>query len=233
MNATRPSLAAQRAQDEVDGLRDGAAAAHHQLDVEAREAPVSGELDGAAQVRLDVLGVPAPRRLPQQVADDLVPIDAAGGQRSVGDVQHPAVGAQERDEARRLRVRHLTPSGAGPRDRPPDRTPRPGALAARVARPMTRARDRAVLASLWVVSFPCAGNHRAESRSFGSEEPTVARRRGGENLGSPLTTGIGAPSRRGRMPFMRALKPRRLASRNERDAATEPCPRSWDAATGL
>ena len=38
MNATRPSRAAQRPQQQVDGLGHGAAAAHHQLDVEAREA---------------------------------------------------------------------------------------------------------------------------------------------------------------------------------------------------
>ncbi len=71
-----PVAAAQRPQDEVDGLGDGPAAAHHQLDVEAREAAVGGQLDGPPQVGLHVLGVAAPRRLPQQVADHLVAVDA-------------------------------------------------------------------------------------------------------------------------------------------------------------
>ena len=100
-------VAAQRAQDEVDGLRHGAAAAHHQLDVEAREAAVGGQLDGPPQVGLHVLGVPAPRRLPQQVADHLVAVEPGGGERRVRDVQQPPVGAQQRDEARGLGERHL------------------------------------------------------------------------------------------------------------------------------
>ena len=102
-----PVAAAQRAQDEVDGLRDRPAAAHHQLDVEAREAAVGRQLDGAPQIGLHVLGMAAPRRLPQQLADHLVAVDARGGERRVGDVEDPPVRLQQRDEARGLGQRHL------------------------------------------------------------------------------------------------------------------------------
>ena len=68
----------------------------------ARQPAVGGQLDGAPQVGLHVLGVAAPRRLPQQMADHLVAVQARGGQRRVGDVEKAAVGAQERDEARGL-----------------------------------------------------------------------------------------------------------------------------------
>ena len=73
------------------------------------EAAVGGQLDGAPQVGLHVLGVPAPRRLPQQVADHLVAIQPGGGQRRVGDVEQAAVGAQEGDEARGLGKGDLAP----------------------------------------------------------------------------------------------------------------------------
>src|SRR6185503_2533749 len=120
--------------------------------------------------------------------------------------------------------------GGGPPDRSPDRRPHPGAPARRAARPSTRARDRAVLASLWVVSFPCSEHCRGESPSPGRYEPTAPDGGGGENLGARLTGGVVAPNRRARMPFKRVLWLRRLAARNECHADTEPRPRSRDIA---
>ena len=102
-----PVAGAQRAQAEVERPGRGPAALDQHVGVEAGEPTLGGGRHRLLELTARGRARPPPRRLPQRPPDHLGAVDAAGGQGRRRDVDHPAVGLQQRDEARRLGERNL------------------------------------------------------------------------------------------------------------------------------
>ena len=99
--------AAQRAQQQIERARGVAGTLDPDVDVEAREAALAGGMTTLSCSECNGLVARArpPRRPPQWQSEHLGAVNATGDQRCGVDVQHVSIAVEQRDEARRLRVR--------------------------------------------------------------------------------------------------------------------------------